>query len=109
MEEGGDQLTALQELIHVAPLTGKAHALVQSIQAVSDEPDSLERLAQFAAASPQAAIATATLNFAWYNQALEELERLIDANALEADFQRRLGDSHWLFGTEYTELLDLRR
>jgi hypothetical protein len=108
--EAEDQLSALRQLIHVASATGKTQALVQAIHAVSGDSDALERLAHFAAANLHAAeIATATLNIARYSQALGELERLVDANALEADFQQHLSAHHWLFGTEYTELLDLRR
>jgi hypothetical protein len=72
---------------------------------VSGDPDALAQLAELASAHPDASkVAAAALNLARYNEALAELERLIEANAAEGDFQSLLSKNAWIFGSEYSEL-----
>jgi hypothetical protein len=44
-----------------------------------------------------------------YKKTLESLERLVQGNATEPQFQRLLQGNPWLFGSEYSVLLDRRR
>lgn len=106
---GQIDVPTIRRLIGVASTGGKAEALVQAAEAVSGDPEALERIAELAAAHPDASkVAAAALNLARYNDALAELERLIEANARESEFQRLLTDNAWIFGSEYSELLNRR-
>lgn len=49
--------------------------------------------------------AVAVLNLARYSKAVEELERLIQVDAGEGEFQHLLSQNEWMFGSEYSKLL----
>jgi hypothetical protein len=53
--------------------------------------------------------AATALNLEVYRKAVGELERLIDTSNTEADFQRLLEANPWMFGSEYSAVLDRRR
>jgi hypothetical protein len=54
--------------------------------------------------------AAAALNIATYKQAVDQLKRLIEQGnkVWEAQFQELLTENPWMFGSEYSELLDRR-
>lgn len=69
-------------------------------------------LLERAAKDPQLfADAAAALNLATYSNAVEELRGLINVSdqVHEAQFQNLLTEHPWMFGSEYSELLDKRR
>lgn len=115
-EEAGDYLVAqiengeitadtLQRFITAASTSGKVEALIQAVEAISCDPAALESLAQLALAHPDASqVAAAALSLARYTDVLAELERLIEANAAEQEFQSLLANNPWIFGSEYSEL-----
>ncbi len=41
--------------------------------------------------------------------AVDELQRLIDTNAKESEFQKHLEKNYWMFGSDYSRLLDIRQ
>jgi hypothetical protein len=41
--------------------------------------------------------------------AIEELQRLIDTNAKESEFQKHLERNYWMLGSDYSRLLDIRQ
>lgn len=52
--------------------------------------------------------AIVALNLAYYEKVVARLEWLIGTSAKEAEFQALLTEHPWLFGSEYSELLDRR-
>jgi hypothetical protein len=74
------------------------------------EPEKLNPLAQAALDEPEAATsAAAVLNLARFSGALAELQRSIVDDAKAAATQAHLAQHPWLFGSEYSTLLDRRR
>jgi hypothetical protein len=110
LEEGQDQSEALYRLIATASSSAKAEALIKVVEGISVDPDALRNLVELAAESPETTKATAAaLNIARYREALANLEELVNRNALEPELQRHLEEHYWLFGSEYSERLELRR
>jgi hypothetical protein len=109
LDEGHDASDALHGLIQHASGPGKAEALIRVIEAVGSDTEAFNRLIDLAATNPVAAeVMTAALNIARYRDSFATLEELIEGNATEWDFQSHLESNDWLFGSEYSELLDLR-
>jgi len=100
---------SIRQLLGVLSANGKAEVLAQSLAAVQGDPEALQALVQSALADPQASMrAAAALKAASVLQTRQKLEELIEANAREGDFQTLLTDNPWIFGSEYSELLDRR-
>jgi hypothetical protein len=53
--------------------------------------------------------AAAAINLARYTKAMETLEVLIKKSASETEFQKLLKQNPWMFGSEYSELLERRK
>lgn len=85
-------------------------ALLQILDATTGNPEMLSALLTRASEDPKLfAEAAAALNLATYRQAVEALEALISANDVrESEFQELLTENPWMFGSEYSELLDRR-
>jgi len=100
---------SIRQLLSAISAGGKAEVLAQSLAAVQGDPDALQALMHSALADPQASVqAAAALKAASFLQTRQKLDELIDANAREGDFQTLLTDNPWIFGSEYSELLDRR-
>jgi hypothetical protein len=102
----------LQTIINNLDDPQSIRALSNLLARVAQKPALLDLLLQQAARSPQLfAEAAAVLNIAAYKRALNLLRGLIDAGAgvPEARFQELLSEHPWMFGSEYSELLDRRR
>lgn len=103
---------ALQELVKLASNEDKADVLVDVLDFVSRDDELLDVLIERVTRQPQLfADAAAALNLATYHNAVNELERLITAPEIvrESCFQELLTEHPWMFGSEYSELLDRRR
>ena len=84
-------------------------ALARGVLQLAADPDALEAFAHVAADDPEEArLTVAAINVVIFRRALDELRRLIETGANEAAFQRLLEQHDWMFGTEYSELLDRR-
>jgi hypothetical protein len=69
----------------------------------------LQALVEQAAADPEASKGVAAaLNLASFRQEVQALETLIERDAREGDFQSLLTRNPWMFGSEYSKLVDLR-
>lgn len=92
-------------------LKGKADALAILLRHAAEKPDVLKSLVErIAEDEGHLQNAAAAINLAIYKRALAELEALIDSpQAKEIDFQRLLTRHPWMFGSEYSALLDQRR
>jgi len=102
--------TATRDLFDAISSDDQARLLAQALATAGGDPEKLQALAQAAVEEPHTArSAAAVLNLARFSEALTELQELIGANAKEAAFQAHLAQHPWLFGSEYSELLDRRR
>jgi hypothetical protein len=101
----------LQDLINSSSKSGQANALVSVLQKASEDPQLFEVVLERARVDPELFSETATkLNLAAFKSAVAELEDLIAApNSTEQQFQSHLERHPWMFGSEYSKLLDRRR
>jgi len=103
---------ALQELLNKLSASGRIDVLANMLENVHLDSGMLSELLDRAAKHPQLfAEAAAALNLATYKAAVDELHRMITSKSRvpEADFQQLLAENPWMFGSEYSELLDRRR
>lgn len=101
---------SIRRLLDAVSSGGKAAVIAESLAIARGNPDVLCELAKSTVDDPQASkVAVATINMARFTSDLQELERLVAINASEAAFQGHLTERHWIFGSEYSELLDRRR
>lgn len=90
----GDGSALISEIVHLA----------------SSNPDLLSLLVSTASADPDGAkYAAAALNIGRFRTALAEIREHMEANADEHKYQKLLEEHPWMFGSEYSELLDERR
>jgi hypothetical protein len=104
--------TALQELLNKLSASGRIDVLANVLENVHHDSGMLSELLNRAAKHPQLfAEAAAALNLATYKAAVDELHRMVTSTSRvpEAEFQRLLVENPWMFGSEYSELLDRRR
>jgi hypothetical protein len=103
-------IDAIQQLTAGVSASGKAEALAMLANQARTDQAVFDALVARAAKDPLVfAEASAILNLASYTEAVKELERLIGENAHEPKFQAHLTRYPWMFGSQYSELLDQRR
>ncbi|SRR6266540_308678 len=103
---------ALQELLNKLSASGRIEVLANVLENVHHDSGMLSELLDRASKHPQLfAEAAAALNLATYKAAVDELHRMITSKGRvpESDFQKLLVENPWMFGSEYSELLDRRR
>ncbi|MGC1276238.1 MAG: Shedu anti-phage system protein SduA domain-containing protein [Planctomycetaceae bacterium] len=101
---------SLQDLLRNVSARGQADALTAVLRKAVEDPALFLAVTERAASDPLLFTETAAaLNLAAYTDAVAELKRLIEGNALEGEFQRLLTRHPWMFGSEYSELLDRRQ
>jgi hypothetical protein len=91
--------------------SGKIETLADVLNQISYDGDLLNSLIDRAAQDPKLfAEAAAALNLATYEQAFKKLERLVKKpDVREQEFQTLLEENPWMFGSEYSELLPIRK
>lgn len=101
---------ALQSMLNNVNAQGKADALDSVIRQAVSDPEVFSAVMAKASADPHMfAEAGATLNLAAYKLALDELRTLINTpGTREQAYQALLAKYPWIFGSEYSELLDRR-
>jgi len=102
----------LQELLNNLSADGRIDVLANVLANIQHDADLLPELLDRAAKQPQRfAEAAAALNLATYKAAVGKLQGLITAKGKvpEARFQRLLKENPWMFGSEYSEILDRRK
>lgn len=112
VEAHGDEqnVAQLQKALNQLPATGKVDVLANVLGHASANPKLVEMLLQRAEKDPLLfAEAAAALNLATYRRAVDDLKKLIETSDREQDFQKLLGQNPWMFGSEYSELLERRK
>lgn len=101
---------ALQRFLADLKTGDRLDVLMQVLESATDNPEMLDALLKRASEDPKLfAEAAAALNLATYRQAVEELDALIAADGVrESAFQDLLMENPWMFGSEYSELLERR-
>jgi hypothetical protein len=109
--EGGLDVPALQRALGTLSSTQQVEAITDVLEGVSRDPELLRALVRRASQQPELfAEAAAALNLATYRRALRQLKASIETPGVpEQRFQELLAANPWMFGSEYSELLDRRR
>jgi hypothetical protein len=105
-------MAAVQRSLHALSATDRIDVIADILENVSHDANLLRVLVERASRDPQLfAEAAAALNIATYKQAVDQLKGLIEqgSKVREAQFQELLTANPWMFGSEYSELLDRRR
>ena len=112
---GADEYVKLEKLLDALPNLASADKLqlVRTILSQIEESASYveEFVEAFKSSNPETLrhIAVAS-RFVEYSAAYDRLAELVDADDTpEGDLQKHLQDNPWMFGSEYSELLDRRR
>lgn len=106
-----DQAQALQRALEALSPSARVDILADLLEGVAGDPKLLQALAKRAHKDPELFAEAATaLNLATYHRAVQRLNNLIDAPAVgEAQFQAHLQANPWMFGSEYSRVLERRR
>jgi hypothetical protein len=103
--------TKLQLLLREATLNGKVDVLVEVLRRATEDSGIFKVLLERAEKDPEVFTrAAAALNLGIYRKAVQELESLINTPRVkEEKFQSHLTKHPWMFGSEYSEILERRR
>jgi Shedu protein SduA, C-terminal len=108
---GDLDMSAVQRSLHALSATDRIDVIADILENVSHDANLLRVLVERASRDPQLfAEAAAALNIARYKQAVDQLKGFIEqgSKVREAQFQELLTENPWMFGSEYSELLDRR-
>lgn len=106
----GIDLDNLREALNAASGIGQQkEVLSEIIEWIHEDPQAHERLTQLSSDDlHRSQSLVAALNYVRYQRALIQFKEMVDNNLREHDYQEYLEENHWLFGNEYSELLDKR-
>jgi hypothetical protein len=101
----------LAEVVRTASADGKADLLADVLTKATKDRTVFEAILARAATDPELfAHAAAAIKLGAYRQAVRELELLVNSSGVrEQKFQDLLKQHPWMFGSEYSELLDRRK
>lgn len=108
---GTSSASGLHRALNALSATDQVDVLTDVLGQVAGDPNLLRALIKRAARDPDLFEEAATaLNLANYHQAVLKLKALTDQqNVHEMEFQKLLEAHPWMFGSEYSEVLDRRR
>jgi hypothetical protein len=107
----GNDADALAQVVEDADANGKIDVLSAVLNRAIESPELFQVLLDRVRANPKAFVeAAAALKVAAYQKAISDLETLIATpGTRESAYQCLLEENPWMFGSEYSELLDRRR
>ena len=111
MPVDGDSVSvaSVRQVLNTIAASGKVDLIAEFLSMAKGNAEVLQSLVRRAMDDPEASReAAAALNLARYTSELGALERLIATEAREGTFQSLLAKNPWIFGSEYSELLDRR-
>lgn len=110
LDSEGIDLEKLSEALAIVSSTGKQGELLSRIfKWIHEDPQAHSRLTQLSSEDlPGSQSLAAAINYVRYGEALNCFKEMVERNAPEQDFQKFLEENHWLFGSEYSELLGTR-
>lgn len=101
---------AFVEMLNSLSKSDVANVIADVLTRIRGDTEVLRDIVQHVSQNPSGSKeAAAALNIARYSAALDQLAQLIESSAREPEFQALLSENPWMFGSEYSELLDRRR
>lgn len=90
--------------------TGRSAAVLSEVLSwISEDTGALENLARLSSDDLlRSRSLVAAINYGRYHKALSQLRHMVDHDLPEREYQKFLEEHHWIFGSEYSELLDKR-
>lgn len=110
LDSEGIDLEKLSEALTIVSSTGQQSEFLSRIfKWMHEDPLAHSRLTQLSSSDlPGSQSLAAAINFVRYGEALNHFKGMVERNAPEQEFQSFLEENHWLFGSEYSELIDKR-
>lgn len=102
--------TKFETLLEMISGTGQQEALLpQVIDWIYQDKQALERLTQLSGDDlNRSQSLVAAINYGRYQRALSQLREMVNASLPEREYQKFLEQNYWIFGSEYSELLEKR-
>jgi hypothetical protein len=90
--------------------TGRSAAVLSEVLSwISEDNGALENLARLSSDDLlRSRSLVAAINYGRYHKALSQLRYMVDQDLPEREYQKFLEEHYWIFGSEYSELLDKR-
>jgi len=90
--------------------TGRSASVLSEVLSwINEDNDALENLARLSSDDLlRSRSLVAAINYGRYHRALSQFRHMVDQDLPEREYQRFLEQHHWIFGSEYSELLDKR-
>lgn len=105
-DEDAENLTRLRSVLSDSTMSQLA---LEVLETVGQDAGLLQQVSELATSNPDTVrIASAALKLGQYSVAIEKLEAMIAENPTEGRFQEHLNANPWMFGSDYSELLDQR-
>lgn len=100
----------LGEALKVVSGTGQQSVLIsQIIEWINQDQQALERLTELSSDDLlRSRSLVAAINYGRYHRAIIQFQKMIEDNLPERDYQKFLEENHWIFGSEYSELINKR-
>ncbi len=106
---GGNDLDRIRNVVGASSSSDKSAILVEIIDQIDNYGEVISHLLDQVRQNPESArYFSAAMNVSRFKAAIAELEALIQFNSVEEDYQKFLALNPWMFGSEYSELLDRR-
>jgi hypothetical protein len=104
-------IVRFREILNAVSVSDRKLDLISQILAWTEEdPRAVSGLVQLASDRPkQTKSLIAALNFARLSRALDDLKSLVKEDHLESVYQGFLQEHHWMFGSEYSQLVTNRQ
>ena len=106
----GINISKLRESLNFVSGQGQQNELLtEIIEWIHEDSQALERLSQLSSDNPHRSQSlVAAINYGRYRQSLDDFKEMVEKNLPERDYQKFLEKNYWLFGSEYSELIDVR-
>jgi hypothetical protein len=100
----------LAEALKVVSGTGQQSVLIsQIIEWINQDQQALEQLTELSSDDIlRSQSLVAAITYSRYHKAIIQLKKMIEDNLPERDYQKFLEENHWIFGSEYSELINKR-
>lgn len=100
----------ITRILEAITATGQRRELIEQILTwVESEPSATRNLVEFSAEQPERSRSLiAALNYGYYSRTLNRFRQLIQANELERTYQSFLEENYWIFGSEFSQLVQGR-
>ncbi len=110
LDSKGIEFEKLGDALNIVSKTGQQSEFFSTfLEWIHEEPQAQSRLTQLSSDDQHRSQSLiAAINYGRYFRALTHFQQMVDEDLHEHEYQKFLQENYWLFGSEYSELLDAR-